>query len=67
MCPNIDHVYYLLQLIILFGILALIAPPLGALLLKNIKKEKAKKTIGTISIMLGIVSLLRAGLLLFNL
>ncbi|TFF84544.1 MAG: sulfite exporter TauE/SafE family protein [Promethearchaeota archaeon] len=47
------------QLIIIMGITSIIAPPLGALLLKNIKKDKANKIIGSVSILLGSITLIR--------
>ena len=52
------------QMIIIMGISSIIAPPLGALLLKNIKKEKANMVIGTVSVVLGLITIIRTAIIL---
>lgn len=52
------------QLIVILGIPSIIAPPLGALMLKNIEKEKAKLTIGFVSLTLGLISVIRTLILI---
>lgn len=54
--PNIELT---IQMLIIMVIASIIATPLGALLAKNIDKDKAKKIIGFISLGLGILTLIR--------
>ncbi|MBD3188402.1 TSUP family transporter [Candidatus Bathyarchaeota archaeon] len=56
---DLTQVLFTIQMSIIMVISGAIAAPLGALLVKNLKEELARKIVGTSSLILGIISIAR--------